>query len=101
MFFILYKPHRKLSPKRKHEVPIDDPITSLAVVARQISRDPLEVLWDDTFFEINTDLPLYIYMSDLLEFVVENQELNINIIHFFYDVSIFTYITIYFLLNYY
>jgi len=45
-----------------HEVSIDDPIASLAVVANQIGRDPLEVPWDDTFFEINTELPLYIYM---------------------------------------
>jgi len=28
-------------------------------------------------------MPLYIYMSDLLEFVVGAQELNINIIQFF------------------
>ena len=40
--------------------------------------------WDDMFFfGINTDMPLYIYMSDLLEFAVGDQELNINIIHFF------------------
>jgi len=41
------------------------------------------------------------YMTDLLEFVAGDQELNINIIQFFYDVSIFTYISIYFILNYY
>jgi len=67
----------------KLEVPIDDPIASLVVVVKQIGRDPLEDPWDDTFFETNTELPLYIYMSDLLEFVVGDQELNINIIQFF------------------
>jgi len=43
----------------------------------------MEILWADTFFEINTDMSLYIYMSYLLEFVAGNQELNINIIQFF------------------
>ena len=42
----------------------------------------MEILWDDTFFEINTDMLLYIYMSDLLEFVAENQELNINTVSY-------------------
>jgi len=40
----------------------------------------LEVPWDDMSFEINTDMPLYIYMSDLLDIVAKDQELNINII---------------------
>ena len=35
------------------------------------------------FFEVNTELPLYMYMTDLLEFVAGDQELNINIIQFF------------------
>ncbi|KAK7327227.1 hypothetical protein VNO80_31592 [Phaseolus coccineus] len=77
------KPRRKPIPKKKQEVPLDDLIASLAIVARQIGRDPLEVPWDDTFFETNPELPLYIYMSDLLEFVAGDQELNINIIQFF------------------
>ena len=43
----------------------------------------MEISWDDTFFEINTDMTSYIYMSYLLEFVAGDQELNINIIQFF------------------
>jgi len=43
----------------------------------------MDILWDDTFFEINIDMPLYKYMSDLLEFVAGDKELNINIIQFF------------------
>jgi len=43
----------------------------------------MEVPWDDTFFETNTQVTLYIYMSDLLEFVAGDQELNLNIIQFF------------------
>ncbi|XP_068494933.1 uncharacterized protein [Phaseolus vulgaris] len=35
------------------------------------------------FFERDTDMPLYIYMTDLLEFVVGDQKLSINIIQFF------------------
>jgi len=49
--------------KKKHELPIDDPISSLSIVAKQIGREPLDVPWDDTFFETNPELPLYIYMS--------------------------------------
>ncbi|XP_068490397.1 uncharacterized protein [Phaseolus vulgaris] len=63
------KPLRKPSPKKKHEVPVDDPIASLALGARQIGHDPFEVPWDDTFFQINTELPLFMYNTDLLEFV--------------------------------
>jgi len=62
---------------------IDDPIASLSTVVREIGRNPMDIPWDDTFFEINTDIPLYIYMSDLLEFVAGNQELTISIIQFF------------------
>ena len=83
IFFILQKTRQKPSPKKKYEVPVDNPITSLVVAARQIGREPQEVPWDDTFFEINTELPLYIYMTDLLEFVARDQELNINIIQVF------------------
>jgi len=61
----------------------------------------MEILWGGTFFGRNTYMSLYIYMSDLLEFAIGQQELNINIIYFFYDVCIFTYISIYFKLNYY
>jgi len=43
----------------------------------------MNIPWDDTFFEIKIDIPLYIYMSDLLEFVGRDHELNINIIEFF------------------
>jgi len=53
------------------------------VAATQIGQDPFEVPWDDMFFEVNTELPLYMYMTDLLEFVAGDQELNINIIQFF------------------
>jgi len=42
----------------------------------------MDILWDDTFFERDTDMSLYIYMSDLLEFAVGDQELSINIIQF-------------------
>ena len=83
IFFILQKPHRKPNSKKKHEVPVDAPIASLALVARQIGQDPFEVPWDDTFFQINTELPLFMYNTDLLEFVDGNQELNINIIQCF------------------
>ena len=48
MLFI--KPRRKPSPKKKHEVPVDNPIASLAVLARQIGPEPFEVPWNDTFF---------------------------------------------------
>ena len=83
MFFILQKLRRKPSLEKKHEVPVDDHIAFLALAARQIGQDPFEVPWDDTFFQINTKLPLYMYMIDLLEFVAGDQELNINIIQFF------------------
>jgi len=59
MFFILYKPRWKPSPEKKHGVPVDDVIASLALLARQIVHDPFEVLWDDMFFQINTELPLH------------------------------------------
>jgi len=42
----------------------------------------MDIQWDDTFFEINTDIPLYICMLDLLEFAVGDEQLNINIIQF-------------------
>ena len=35
------------------------------------------------FLQINIELPLMMYNTDLLEFVSGNQELNINIIQFF------------------
>jgi len=56
------------------------PLPSSAIDARKIGQNPKDISWDDMFFEINTDMPLYIYMSDLLEFVAGDQELNINII---------------------
>jgi len=37
-------------------------------VAKEIGQDPVEIPWNDTFFEIDTNMPLYINMSDLLEF---------------------------------
>jgi len=43
----------------------------------------MDIPWDYTFFESDTDMSLYIYMSNLLEFVAGHQELNINIIQFF------------------
>jgi len=69
--------------RKKHEALVDNHIASLAVAARQIGPDPFEVPWDDTFFQVNTKLPLYIYMTNLLEFIDGDQELNINIIQFF------------------
>jgi len=36
--------------KKKHEILIDDPITYLAVAAREISHNPMDTPWDDTFF---------------------------------------------------
>jgi len=83
MFFILYKPHRKPSPKKKHEVPINDPITSLTVAAKEIGQDHMDILWDDTFIERDIDMSLYTYMSFLLKFATGDQKLNINIIQFF------------------
>jgi len=40
-------------------------------------------LYSFTYFERDIDMPLYIYMSNLLEFAVGDQDLNINIIQFF------------------
>jgi len=31
-------------------------------MAKDIDQDPMEILWDDTFYGRNTDVPLYIYM---------------------------------------
>jgi len=56
----------------KHEVPVDNPIVSLGLVASHIGHQPFEVPWDDTFFQINTEMPLFMYNIDLLEFVAGN-----------------------------
>ena len=80
MFFILQKPFRKPSPEKKREVPVDDPIASLGLIASRIGNEPFVVPWEDTFFQINIELPLMMYNTDSLEFVYGNQELNINII---------------------
>ncbi|XP_068461802.1 uncharacterized protein [Phaseolus vulgaris] len=58
-------------------------MASLRLIASQIGNDPFPVPWDNTFFQINTELPLMIYNTDLSEFISGNQELNISIIQFF------------------
>ena len=83
MFYMLYKPFRPPSRKKKREVPIDNPITSLGLIASQIGNESFPVPWDDTFFQINTELPQMMYNTDLSEFIFGNQELNISIIQFF------------------
>ena len=83
MLFILQKPFRPPSPEKKREVPVDDPLASLRLIASQIGNEPFPVPWDDTFFQINTELPLMIYNTDLSEFISGKQELNITIIQFF------------------
>ncbi|XP_068499998.1 uncharacterized protein [Phaseolus vulgaris] len=78
-----HKPFRAPSPEKKRDVPVDNPIASLRLIASQIGNEPFAVPWDDTFFQINTELSLMMYNTDLLEFVSGNQKLNINIIQFF------------------
>jgi len=56
MFFI--NPRQKPSPKKKHEVLIDDLIASLAAAVREIGQNPMDISWDDMFFEINTNMSL-------------------------------------------
>lgn len=58
-------------------------MASLRLIASQIGNDPFPVPWDNTFFQINTELPLMIYNTDLSEFISGKQELNISIIQFF------------------
>ena len=45
---------------------MDNPIASLGLIASQIGNEPFPVPWDDTFFQINTELPLMMYYTDLL-----------------------------------
>jgi len=68
---------------KKHMVSTDNLITSLVEIALVKGTNPVEVLWDYTIFGRNSDIPLYIYMIDVLEIVVGNQKLNITIIQFF------------------
>jgi len=44
--------------KKKHEVPIDDPIAFLDAAAKKIGQNPVDILWDDTFFERDIDMTL-------------------------------------------
>jgi len=63
-------------------VSIDDPIASLLEISSNIGTNSMEVPLDATIFERNSDVPLYIYMTDVLEFVDGGQYLNISIVVF-------------------
>jgi len=63
-------------------VSINNHITSLLDIATTIGIDPLEVLWDDNVFGRNSDVSLYIDMTNVLEFVFGNHVFNISIIQF-------------------
>jgi len=60
---------------------IDDPMAALVEVAMTIGLNPVKVLWNDNVFGRNSDAQFYIYMSDLLEIISGNQELNIAVMH--------------------
>jgi len=90
MLFILYQPRRKPSLQiKKYLFSIDDHIASLLVLVKSIGTNRAEVLWDDYSFGRNTDIPLYIYMRDVLVSKDGNQDLKYNYRSIICHVSIF------------
>jgi len=59
---------------------LDTPISALVEVVSTIRSHSIEFLWDALKFGWNNGLPLCIHMSYVLQFVMENEKLNIIII---------------------
>jgi len=51
---------------------LEDPLAILRKVVASVGIDPLKIPWDATGFGKQSDLPLYIYQSNLEEILAEN-----------------------------
>jgi len=66
--------------RNNQSLSIEDPIATLLEIDSTIGKNLAEVSSDATIFGRNGNIPLYIYMTDVLDLAIGNQELNIFVI---------------------
>jgi len=59
---------------------VDDHVVALVEVTITIGTNLAEIPWDDNIFGRDSDVPLYVHMSNLLEIASSNQDLNIIVV---------------------
>jgi len=55
-------------------------VVALVEVTITIGTNLAEIPWDDNIFGRDSDVPLYVHMSNLLEIASSNQDLNIIVV---------------------
>jgi len=64
----------------KKKFSTDDLVAALVTVATTLDTTVVEVPWDANVFGRHSDVPLYFYMSDLLDLASRNQKINITVL---------------------
>ena len=59
---------------------IEDPIAALVEFTATMTTEAVSIPWDAAAFGRDSDLPLFIYKSDLMEIISGEEDLNVSIV---------------------